>query len=559
MRSKFFLPFLLIIVVNGCISFRQQPRQTPEEAKASFAKGKRYYIEGNYAEAIGEFSLVADNPATPYADDAQLILAKCYYALGDYLRAVKEAKILERRVPDSPLIDSAYLLVVQSYLALGDSLKAAIASVDALKMTADEEKTELFLNEVERLSEKLGREELYQLGKNCENSRAEPIVLLAIAEKEMKRGERGAAKTVLDRLLRIPTDEETTDRARRLLKLVRGSSAIKIGLIAPLSGEYSIYGDALRKGVELALSQYGKLGLVLFDSMGDPIEAVKGIGKLVREHNVTAIIGPVFTKTVIPAAIAADDLDTPLLSPTATDERISGLGDYVFQLDTGLRTQVGELAAYSVRAIGLKKFAIIYPEDAYGKALSTAFSFEVRKLGGEISIIIGYESGKTDFKDEIEALKEHSPDAIFIPAYADDVIMIVTQLRYYEVEIPLLGADGWKSGKLLALAGEYIEGCVFTGFELDADSAQVAEKFTRKYREEYAEDPMKQSAQGFDAARLIIEAVSDGMDSPRTLRNYLDSGPLLVGASGLIYTAKNPSTHVVKLYSIEKGRMEKIE
>jgi len=559
MHNKLGLPILLTAIVSGCISLREPPRQTPEEARASFAKGKQYYIEGNYVEAINEFSLVADNLAAPSADEAQLAVARCYRALGHYLRAAEEAEKLPKRFPQSPLLDSAYLMAAESYLASGDPLEAAIAYADGLTKTEDEEKGDLFLGELKRLSAELQREELYLLRRKCENSRAEPIILLAIAETEITRGEREAAKVVLERLFRISTDEEIRDRAERLLRFAGRPSAMKIGLIAPLSGEYSVYGDALKKGVELALSQDGNLGLVLFDSMGDPIRAVKGVEKLVHEYDVIAIVGPVFTKTVIPAAMTAEDLNTPLLSPTATDERISSLGDCIFQLDTGLRTQVRELAAYCIGRAELNRFAVIHPENAYGKALSASFSSEVRRLGGEIPVVIGYESGMTDFKDEIEALKENSPEAIFIPAYADDVIMIVTQLRFYEVETPLLGANGWKSDKLLALAGEYLEGSVFTAFELDADSAHTAQEFARVYREEYAQEPMKQSAQGFDAAKLIMEAVSNGMDSSADLRDYLNSASVSVGASGLVYTAKNPSPDVAKLYSIQKGRMERIE
>jgi branched-chain amino acid transport system substrate-binding protein len=274
---------------------------------------------------------------------------------------------------------------------------------------------------------------------------------------------------------------------------------------------------------------------------------------------VLAIIGPVFTKTAIPAAIAADDLNTPIVSPTATDERISDLGEYVFQLDSGLQTQADLLARHSMRRMGLSRFAVIHPEDGYGRSLSARFSSEVLNLGGEISAVVGYERGKTDFKDEIEILKEDTVDAIFIPAYSDDVIMIATQLRYYEVETPLLGANGWKSSTLLGLAREYIEGSVFTAFELDADSAEADRAFSLRYRERYGGDPLRQSAQGFDAGRLIAEAVSTGVDTPGRLRDYLNSRPPSVGASGLVYTARNPSTGVVGLYTIRKGRIERVE
>jgi len=105
---------------------------------------------------------------------------------------------------------------------------------------------------------------------------------------------------------------------------------------------------------------------------------------------------------------------------------------------------------------------------------------------------------------------------------------------------------------------EYVEGSVFTGFDVRGDSALVSQEFSRRFRDEYGEDPMRQSAQGFDAARIVGEAVKNGMDNRRLLSEYLSSAPLSVGVSGFNYTAKYPSRERVGLFRIERGRVEEI-
>jgi len=500
--------FLVLLIALSCIPYHEPPKLTSEEIELSFSRGRLYYDQGDYGKAIDELSGVARSLASVHADDAQLLLARCYYALDDYSAALKEVVKLEKRFPDSPLLGSAKLVAAESYLARGELAKAGAAYVDALALTRDERTVDAILTQLGRLSGRLSLEELYAL--------------------------------------------------RNLMGHIKAPGAARIGMIAPLSGEYSIYGDALRRGIELALSKYRNAELVVFDSRGDPVEAVRGVAELAQGHHVIAIIGPVFTRTAIPAAVKADYLGIPLISPTATDERIGSLGEYIFQLDNGLRHQAVQIANYAVQREGFTKFAIIYPEDGYGRSLTTAFSLEVKRLGGEIVVALPYESEKTDFKEEIDTLKVYTPDVIFIPAYADDVIMISTQLRYYEVEVPLLGGNGWKSLRLLALAGEYVEGGIFSAFDVNPDTSDIGDQFARMYRERYGEDPMKQSAQGFDAARLIAKAIALGVDNPRALRDYLDAGVLSVGASGLIYTAKQPSSDQVRLYRVHEGRVEEI-
>jgi len=556
--SNMFRLFLVLLIALSCIPYHEPPKLTSEEIELSFSRGRLYYDQGDYGKAIDELSGVARSLASVHADDAQLLLARCYYALDDYSAALKEVVKLEKRFPDSPLLGSAKLVAAESYLARGELAKAGAAYVDALALTRDERTVDAILTQLGRLSGRLSLEELYALRKRCRVSSAKAIILLSIAERETKRGEGEAARAVLTELLQLETEAKIRERAQHLMGHIKAPGAARIGMIAPLSGEYSIYGDALRRGIELALSKYRNAELVVFDSRGDPVEAVRGVAELAQGHHVIAIIGPVFTRTAIPAAVKADYLGIPLISPTATDERIGSLGEYIFQLDNGLRHQAVQIANYAVQKEGFTKFAIIYPEDGYGRSLTTAFSLEVKRLGGEIVVALPYESEKTDFKEEIDTLKVYTPDVIFIPAYADDVIMISTQLRYYEVEVPLLGGNGWKSLRLLALAGEYVEGGIFSAFDVNPDTSDIGDQFARMYRERYGEDPMKQSAQGFDAARLIAKAIALGVDNPRALRDYLDAGVLSVGASGLIYTAKQPSSDQVRLYRVHEGRVEEI-
>ena len=82
------------------------------------------------------------------------------------------------------------------------------------------------------------------------------------------------------------------------------SDVIKIGGIAPLTGDVAVYGVAANNGAKLAIEEInangGLLGkqieYVAYDDKGDPTEAVNAYKKLTSNDKVEAILGAVTSK-----------------------------------------------------------------------------------------------------------------------------------------------------------------------------------------------------------------------------------------------------------------------
>ena len=81
------------------------------------------------------------------------------------------------------------------------------------------------------------------------------------------------------------------------------------------------------------------------------------------------------------AAPRAEELSFPIITITQKSG-IPQIGPHVFRLFLTPEAQARAVARYAVQVLGLNSFAIMHPDDAYGKAMSEYFQQEISTLGG---------------------------------------------------------------------------------------------------------------------------------------------------------------------------------
>ena len=96
---------------------------------------------------------------------------------------------------------------------------------------------------------------------------------------------------------------------------------------------------------------------------------------------------------------------------------------------------------------------------------------------------------------------------IFIPGYYTDVGNIALQARKLGINVPLLGGDGWDSAKLGEIAGDAINGCFYSNHYSHQDPDPRVQEFIKKYKERFNGTPDGLAALGYDAARILCDAI----------------------------------------------------
>jgi len=329
-----------------------------------------------------------------------------------------------------------------------------------------------------------------------------------------------------------------------------------VGCILPLSGRYATLGSRALDAVLLATGVFQgeketPIRLIVEDSQSEPAVAGAAVARL-HEKGVVCIIGPLGGLEVMEAAKEAQRLKIPILTLTQW-EGITEIGDYVFRNFLTAAMQVRTIVHYAQAELGLRRFAILYPEDSYGQEMARLFRQEVLRNGGEIRRVQSYRTDENDYAGPICALAGIVPagddqgkppgvqvkpdpgfEALFIPDAYLRVAMIVPQLAYHDVTgIRLLGTSGWDSPELLKTDPELFEGAVFVdGFFSDSFRSE-ASNFTEAFYLAYGREPETMEALVYDAARMAVQLIIEerGQD-PESFRNALAQVKDFPGVTG---------------------------
>ena len=290
---------------------------------------------------------------------------------------------------------------------------------------------------------------------------------------------------------------------------------IKIGGLAPLTGDVSVYGIAASNGIKLAFAEINKAGGVLgkqleyivYDEKGDATEAVNAYNKLENQDKIVALIGDITSKPTIAVAKLAAKTNMPMISPTATALDVTKQGANVFRACFIDPFQGKVMATFAGDTLKAKNVAVIFNSgDDYSVGLSDAFQAEAKARGLKVVAAESYSKGDTDFKTQLTKIAAGKPDAVFVPDYYNTVALIANQARGAGLTVPLLGADGWDGVLGVAKPAE-IEGYYFCNHYSSEDQDPKVQGFLKNYKDAYKMDANALAALGYDAAYIMAEAI----------------------------------------------------
>jgi len=305
-----------------------------------------------------------------------------------------------------------------------------------------------------------------------------------------------------------------------------GRAAGSIGLICPLSGRFAPLGREFLRGATVAIREareYGVTGveLVVADTRSNALDAMKAALELIEDESVDVIVGGVLSSTTIAAAQAAENAGTVLYSPVASEEGITGIGSYIFQDSQDYETEIAAVARIACLEMGLRRIAFMAEDSPRWRSLAELLRAEVEGLGGTLCEADFYEQGSTDFNLDIERLRSAEPEALFLPADTEDLVLILPQLSFYEFGVQLLGTSSWNSSKLLRMAGRDMEGAVFPSDDISdsSDERYLAAAALTGYE---GGDINRFVIGGYDGVRKVMEVMAAASASGSALRDEME-------------------------------------
>jgi len=331
---------------------------------------------------------------------------------------------------------------------------------------------------------------------------------------------------------------------------------IKIGVIAPLTGEGATYGEAMKEGIDLAVEEINSNGEITGKSIKvfyqdtklSPKEGINGFNYLVQREGVAVVIGAAGSSVSLAVAPHANQNKVVLISPISTADALSDAGEYFFRNIPRNTYQAITVAEFLINEMNLKNFAIFYENVDYGKNMENVFRNRVEKNEGKILISESYDTGQKDFKASLHKIKQHNLDAVFIPGTYNENALILRQKAELGIESIFIGGDGAYSPELLRIAGSNAEGFYLTMIGFDKNS-EIYKNYRNKFFKKYSKEPDIYSGFSYDIVKILALVMKRGNLTGEKIKNELLKIDYL-GVSGRNKFDKNGD--VEKPYNIFK-------
>ncbi len=558
---------------------------------SSYRLGTIYYYQEEYSAAAREFDAFLQRyPQSELGFDVRYNLAACEYQLGNYERAYRTLsgfKLPEIRAQGTRRAEVVYQLAALSAEAIGNHTAAVAAYAAEAQLPIDERKRETLLGNVDQhLAQITTSSALDRLLSEI----TEPVVRGKITQR-MNQLATAAAPV---QSAPVASGGETT--AGLPLSGSSRSDRLNIGVILPLTGNMARYGERALEGILLAAGTFQSsrehdFKLFIEDSQSNPEIAKRAVDNLYNRDNVVAILGPLSWNESVAVADRAQQLGILNLSLTGK-EGVSSRGAYLFQNALTPRVQLESLVNHTMKEKNFKRFAILAPNNPFGKDMAAEFWDLVEKNGGHIVGYRLYPPDEKDFQEYVQRLvglsnpkfrtlemtrlaeykkeakektgrepKADIPpiidfDAIFLPDSPSTVSQIAASLAYYDVtNVPMLGTTEWNSDQLYKRGGRYVEGALFPGGLSSASKNETQKNFIRQFAAAYGGAPDLLATQAYEAMFILSGALKETSSSDRNdvVKEMSKMSGFLTPLGSLSFDATRIARRKLSVYKLEMG------
>lgn len=380
----------------------------------------------------------------------------------------------------------------------------------------------------------LSEQDLRTLLPIIENRAVRTLFMLQAAEMTIYAGNYDGALADLARF-RDQTPTLMLDEQKRMTELKFQATQLKSGIakrlrvgallpatLKPFDGTIDIGASTLTLGTILAkdeanrLSQRAFVHLVVRSTSGlRPDSIVAQAKSLIEKDSVQVILGPMYSEEALAVSEYCRTKGVVMLTPTATDARISALSPTSFQLNPTHRARGASMARFAIQSLYAKTAGIFVQDSTYGKDMGVGFKEAFEQLGGEVKLFGLLPESFSSFSKVLTPLNlsfdKHIGypltqfDVIYLPMTSPEAVAIaLSQLRFYNIRGELLGSSDWLDERLLNNRSLVTTFYYASDFQLAENSA--TNSIVSLYKTRFGEEPNAFFWLGFDAMDYLFRA-----------------------------------------------------
>lgn len=346
-----------------------------------------------------------------------------------------------------------------------------------------------------------------------------------------------------------------------------GGGAAKFGAVLPLTGAAKVYGESIQRGIEVAVAQVNadpqqkpKIEIQVLDSGSDPQRA-KNLLDQAYDGGAIAAIGGVTSAEALAMVEIADDANRVLLSPSASQPQLTGISSNFYRVFPSDASEGTMMATYARNTLGITRVMVLAKQETYAKGAQEIFRERVIGLGGQVLETLEFPPNTTDFAAFAERVMTVKPEAVYIAAFAEEIVALVRELRREGFTGTILTTSSFSAGETIARAGAEAEKVYFTQTAFDPEQKKpVVESFVAAYRARYSGNPDLYAAHGYDAVRVLVAALKESGSSPTNFWKGMRGIRDFPGVTGTFqFDERGDVKKFPRVYQVQSGKALDLE
>jgi branched-chain amino acid transport system substrate-binding protein len=394
-----------------------------------------------------------------------------------------------------------------------------------------------------------------------------------------------------DRIIKLHAEISPNDGDTQIKRLQSNierelSKSLDIALLAPLTGDLAPYGRQMDAAAKLAVEAFGSeeinVNLKSYDTFGNSIVAAQ-LARDVTSAGASVVVGPLTSQEAVGAAAYSDFWSVPMILPAASEKGLTSISNRLFQLTPTPETMGRRMAEAALEELGLDSVAIMSPNDSYGRQITEGFKQVLIEKGVDIFDETYFARGSSDFRRFMLNLKQEVlPDtfdasifldadgdtldleevdvsipAMFIPAYTEELKLIIPQLRFYRIHTIILGSEDLGDPGVISLAATKQYAAMFVSHTTFTDADTSWQRFSYLFSQGNETEPTSVAGMTFDAIRLTLRAAEIGGYTSDGIALGLETIGSFDGVAGPLEFDDHNENERAPIYLLLNGQIEK--
>ncbi len=307
----------------------------------------------------------------------------------------------------------------------------------------------------------------------------------------------------------------------------QAQDTLKLGIVAAMSGQSAKSGEAIVRGLSVALDEINakggllgrKVELVVRDDESNPAKGVVAARELVQREKVAAMFGGLDTPVSMAIVPFANQSKVPFMGVWAAGTPITRNGaaeNYVFRVSAVDELVDIAMLDYALKKYQTKKPGMILVNNAWGESNEIGLKAALSAKNLAAAGIEKFEANDVDIVPQLSRLKAAGADVLFMVGNVGPSAQVVKSLDRMSWNVPIVSHWGPAGGRFSELAGpsaekvHFIQTYSFSG-KLSAKGEAVLAAIKKKYPEvkSLADiTPAVGIANAYDAMHLTALAIA---------------------------------------------------